>query len=403
MPCFKGLAVSIHTPDGPLAEHSIQKHSRAGRITSYIAVPPPIVPKGSTTGKAEQSAFAVSVTLLVPGQDVPYSAPKPTPENPYPQGRKVGPSPGGAPQPNGPSYTPLTIPYIPRTHSDNETLAAYIYFDGRPKEEVATLLRRGEETWVNSRWVSLPGGGLAERDFLFREVGLERFLNGLDLDIKPGTKSEPDVTHKKKLVNRKNKNKVKSEDDSESDAERKPMPRPSRMSRDEVLRYGEDSLTPIDAVSADRSILDSDTSSDDDEESERQAAGQIKIALFRVLASGDVKKGEYEAKFDAQEEVPGDDGAPDDLDHTTSLADPKALDPKSISTQTVTGLDGPDHPYAIFTFLYRGESKSFFISEWLKKRKRLTFQNNYARWASSSHQTRRRTLRARGSRATFPT
>lgn len=70
------------------------------------------------------------------------------------------------------------------THSENETIAAYIYFDGRAKEEVATLLRPGEETWVNSRWVQVPeseGGGLAEREFLFREVGLERWLNGLDL------------------------------------------------------------------------------------------------------------------------------------------------------------------------------------------------------------------------------
>ena len=28
------------------------------------------------------------------------------------------------------------------------------------------------------------GGGLAEREFLFREVGLERWLNGLDLEGK---------------------------------------------------------------------------------------------------------------------------------------------------------------------------------------------------------------------------
>ena len=38
---------------------------------------------------------------------------------------------------------------------------------------------------MNSRWVQVSeseGGGLAEREFLFREVGLERWLNGLDLD-----------------------------------------------------------------------------------------------------------------------------------------------------------------------------------------------------------------------------
>jgi hypothetical protein len=33
------------------------------------------------------------------------------------------------------------------------------------------------------------------------------------------------------------------------------------------------------------------------------------------------------------------------------------LDPKTISTQTVTGIDGPDKPYAVFTFFYRGERK----------------------------------------------
>ena len=49
------------------------------------------------------------------------------------------------------------------------------------------MLRKGEETWVNSRWVGMPeseGGGLAEREFLFKEVGLERWLNGLDLEGK---------------------------------------------------------------------------------------------------------------------------------------------------------------------------------------------------------------------------
>ncbi|KAG7111506.1 hypothetical protein HYQ44_009701, partial [Verticillium longisporum] len=38
-----------------------------------------------------------------------------------------------------------------------------------------------------------------------------------------------------------------------------------------------------------------------------------------------------------------------------NFAKPKTLDPKTISTQTVTGIDGPDKPYASFTFFYRGE------------------------------------------------
>src|SRR5690242_9395215 len=181
MPCFLGLAVSIHTPNGPLSEHSIQKQSKFHRITSYIPVPPAKVPPGAT--KPEQSTFAISITLLTPGLHVPYSAPKPTDEEPNPKPKVVGGLPGFTGERG--KYGAAIAPYKPLTTSPNETIAAYIYFDGRAKEEVATLLRRGEETWVNSRWVSVPeseGGGLAEREFLFREVGLERWLNGLDLE-----------------------------------------------------------------------------------------------------------------------------------------------------------------------------------------------------------------------------
>ena len=184
MPCFKGLAVSIHTPDGPISEYSIQRQSRASRIASFIPVPPAKLP-ASNAGKPEQSTFAISITLLNSGQDVPYSAPKPTLENMSPKSKVVGGLPGQTSERG--QYSNMVAPYQPLTNSPNETIAAYIYFDGRQKEEVATLLRRGEETWVNSRWVSVPeseGGGLAEREFLFREVGLERWLNGLDLEGK---------------------------------------------------------------------------------------------------------------------------------------------------------------------------------------------------------------------------
>src|SRR5271154_1197090 len=183
MPCFKGLAVSIHTPSGPLPEYAIQKSSRVSRISSYIPVPPARIPSDSTSDRPEQSTFAISITLLTPGQDVPYSTPKATPKDLYPRPKTVGALPGYTGDRG--SYSGAIGPYIPLTTSPNETIAAYIYFDGRAKEEVATLLRRGEETWVNSRWVSVPdseGGGLAEREFLFREVGLERWLNGLDLE-----------------------------------------------------------------------------------------------------------------------------------------------------------------------------------------------------------------------------
>ena len=122
--------------------------------------------------------------------------------------------------------------------------------------------------------------------------------------------------------------------------------------------------------------LDAAFSSEEDSDEEEplpEAAGQIKVALFRVLASGEIKRGEYSPQFDAHD----DDGASDaagrkfdngtggraadeaEIDHTTSFADPKTLDPKLISTQTVTGIDGPEKPYAVFTFLYRGERELF--------------------------------------------
>jgi hypothetical protein len=108
-------------------------------------------------------------------------------------------------------------------------------------------------------------------------------------------------------------------------------------------------------------------SSDSDDDAPPEAAGQIKVSMFRVLASGEIKRGEYSPQFDAHdddEEGGNKDGGNEeaDIDHTTSFAKPKTLDPKSISTQTVTGIDGPDKPFAVFTFFYRGESKTTFLS-----------------------------------------
>jgi hypothetical protein len=96
--------------------------------------------------------------------------------------------------------------------------------------------------------------------------------------------------------------------------------------------------------------------------------------MFRVLASGEIKKGEYSPQFDAHdgdEDEANKDGAnlDADVEHTTSFAKPKTLDPKTISTQTVTTIDGPDKPFATFTFFYRGESKSLvclFVCSFVK-------------------------------------
>ncbi|KAI9678915.1 MAG: hypothetical protein M1829_001900 [Trizodia sp. TS-e1964] len=350
MPCFKGLAVSIHAADGPLEEYSIQRQSKHGRITSYIAVPPAKVPENSRTNKPEQSTFAISITLLTPGLNVPYSTPPSTEDDPFPSPKTVGSLPSYS-NDKGKNAN-FVGPYVPMTSSPNETVAAYIYFDGRQKEEVATLLRRSEETWVNSRWVAVPeseGGGLAEREFLFREVGLERYLNGLDLDGKDAAKAE----------RRRQRDERRRRRRKEADV---------GMDMDEI--DSKDSKSP--KVKRE-DHKDAELSSDSDSDIEPpvpEAAGQIKVALFRVLASGEVKRGEYSPQFDAHDDDEDLEcgGRPTngtgankgeipvaDIDHTTSFAKPKTLDPKSISTQTVTGIDGPDKPYAVFTFLYRGE------------------------------------------------
>ncbi|KAI9805598.1 MAG: hypothetical protein M1825_000849 [Sarcosagium campestre] len=362
MPCFKGLAVSIHTPDGPLEEYSIQRQARFSRITSYIPVPPAKVPEKALSNRPEQSTFAISITLLVPGQAVPYSAPKPTESDRFPRPKTVSSDPGYSQE----DRRQAVHPYVSLTSSPNETVAAYIYFDGRGKEEVATLLRRGEETWVNSRWVSVPeseGGGLAEREFLFREVGLERWLNGLDLE---GKDTAAKIERRKQRMEKKRRQKedagrlaVKSDEMEVEDGGIK-------IKREDLSEEtGGASPDPPSPASATFSPF-SDSESDSEDDPVPETTGQIKVALFRVLASGEVKRGEYSPQFGAHDDDDeardgettkknGDAGDAAEIDHTTSFAKPKTLDPSSISTQTVTGIDGPDRPYAVFTFLYRGE------------------------------------------------
>lgn len=330
-------------------------HPWQNRISTFIPVPPAKVPEGSTTGKLEQSTFAISITLLTPGLNVPYSTPKPTTEDPYPKPRVVGGLPGYAGERG--KYSSTVPPYIPRTTNPNETIAAYIYFDGRAKEEVATLLRRGEETWVNSRWVSVPeseGGGLAEREFLFREVGLERWLNGLDLQGSNKDKAEKLERRQRRLEKKRQKKKDELADSDDEDSKE-----PKRLDRNGVLRYGGDGGAPVEDIPTQDNLFSSDSDSED-EPPQAEAAGQIKVALFRVLASGEIKRGEYSPQFDAHDDDEMENGGGDgdgDVDHTTSFAKPKTLDPKTISTQTVTGLDPPESPYAVFTFFYRGEKQ----------------------------------------------
>lgn len=348
MPCFKGIAVSIHANSAPLPEYGMQKQSRLSRISTYIPVPQPEL---SEANKPEPAKFAISITLLTAGLPIPYSTPKPSDDNPYPKPHFVGGLQPGSFGERG-KFAGVVNPYIPITSSENETIAAYIYFDGRAKEEVATLLRPGEETWVNSRWVQVPdseGGGLAEREFLFREVGLERWLNGLDLQGHDA--AEKLERRRQKFEKRRRRQHATLEGNASTDVDK---------GRRDTLRYGADDTSPIEAVYDESDSL----SSDDDDPPE--ATGQIKVAMFRVLASGEIKKGEYSPQFDAHDGDEDDasgsksNGNLDaDVEHTTSFAKPKTLDPKTISTQTVTGIDGPDKPYATFTFFYRGDSEFF--------------------------------------------
>ncbi|KAI0183499.1 hypothetical protein EV127DRAFT_457500 [Xylaria flabelliformis] len=348
MPCFKGIAVSIHANSAPISEYGMQKQSRLSRISTYIPVPQPKLNR--ETSKHEPAKFAISITLLTPGHPVPYTCPAVTPENPNPKPLYVGPLPSTISDASKHASTVVT-PYIPTTHSENETIAAYIYFDGRAKEEVATLLRPGEETWVNSRWVQVPeseGGGLAEREFLFREVGLERWLNGLDLQGHDAAEKVEKRRQKFERRHRRQRSSVQAGDDTDK----------SRSTGD-TLTYRSDDDVPLNFV--DDSLSDD---ADDDDDEPPEATGQIKVAMFRVIASGEIKKGEYSPQFDAHDDddnsdegnKDGSNGAIDaDVEHTTSFAKPKTLDPKTISTQTVTGIDGPDKPYAVFTFFYRGK------------------------------------------------
>lgn len=374
MPCFKGIAVSIHANGAPLAEYGIQKQSRVSRINTYIPVPQPQL--NADSNKPEPAKFAISITLLTPGLAIPYSTPRTTEANPQPKPQYVGTLPSSTGERG--KYHGVVNPYIPMTNNDNETIAAYIYFDGRGKEEVATLLRPGEETWVNSRWVQVPdseGGGLAEREFLFREVGLERWLNGLDLQGDDA--AEKLERRRQKFERRRRRQQSLTEGGAGMDTDK------AGGSRD-TLRYGTDDGSPVEAV------FDEDDSVSESDDEPPEATGQIKVAMFRVIASGEIKKGEYSPQFDAHDDDDESEGGnrnngnaiDADVEHTTSFAKPKTLDPKTISTQTVTGIDGPEKPYATFTFFYRGERKSPHVIPCLETVLTVRFvQVNSRRWA----------------------
>ncbi|KAG0638545.1 hypothetical protein HOY80DRAFT_1010051 [Tuber brumale] len=272
MPTFKHVTLNIHTPQeppvstesfswantahAPLPEYGNHRLRNTDKITSYIP---------STTN----SPFAISITIL--------------------------------------------DSYQPKNEGDErESLAAYVYFDGRQKEETATLLRRGVETWISSRWVEVKEGELAEREFVFKEVGLESFLSGLDL-----SKSERESNAKngtRKGVNRRHsmpaKMKAKTDDDDEEDAD----------------------------------------------VGKKESVGQIRVDLFRVRCEGPVRRGVWGGMFkDSRGDEDDEFGGGVDVSHTAGLSDPKPLDRETVSTQSVSHLDPEGVVYASFVFFYRGE------------------------------------------------
>jgi len=233
MPTFKHVTLNIHTPQeppvstenfswantahSPLPEYGNHRLRNTDKITSYIP---------STTN----SPFAISITIL--------------------------------------------DSYQPKNEGDErESLAAYVYFDGRQKEETATLLRRGVETWISSRWVEVKEGELAEREFVFKEVGLESFLSGLDLSKSDRENNAKNGT--RKGVNRRHsmpaKMKANADDDDEEDAD----------------------------------------------VGKKESVGQIRVDLFRVRCEGPVRRGVWGGMFkDSRGDEDDEFGGGVDVSHT---------------------------------------------------------------------------------------
>lgn len=269
MPTFKGVTVEIHCPKDPptdvenfnwahvqhgaVSEHGTHKLRHTPKITSYIPA-------------VTNCPFAVSITILD-------------------------------------SYEPKV------KGDDRESLAAYVYFDGKSKEETATLLRRGVETWISSRWIEVAEGQLAEREFVFREVGLENFFNTLDIS------------------------KEKLDSDTATLNHRHSVPASAAGSMEDEAEPKAQKL--------------------------KESAGQIRVDLFRVRCEGPVRRGVWGDMFKEHlangGNPEGNIGGSVDVSHTAGFSDPKPLDKETVSTQSVSHLDADGVVFASFVFLYRSE------------------------------------------------
>ncbi|KAK3175519.1 hypothetical protein Dsin_032800 [Dipteronia sinensis] len=168
----------------------------------------------------------------------------------------------------------------------------------------------------------LDQGGGWLNESLVREVGLERWLNGLDLEGKDAAATIE--KRRQKLEKRRRKRK---EETVGSDDEANGRSKDSR--RKSTLRYGPNG--EVQDLSDDDGSVTGSSDSDDDDDPMPEAAGQIKVALFRVLASGEIKRGEYSPQFDAHDDDDEGDG------------------------RNGHSGNGENKTYAVFTFLYRGQ------------------------------------------------
>ncbi|KAF3917362.1 hypothetical protein ABW21_db0202564 [Orbilia brochopaga] len=329
MPNHKGVTITVHTPNGPLPEY--KSHTRKSVTTAYIAVPSgdspaptkrppgPIAPKNTFPPSAPSNSFAISISI------------------------------------SADDYKPLT-------DNPQEHLAAYLFLDGK-EEEAAAMLTRRRDTWISSRWCAMEDGSIGEKAFMWREVGLETFLGGLDLSreekeaIRTNSENSSPRPHRsgRRGLHRRNTTTGLSARNSSSRS-------PKSTNRRQHSEDGEVEMEDTPPRSA------SPSDNDDDEDTAPPAqitntVGQIKLKLYRVLADGAPKYGVFEPKKDEEDGIMNDDdiiaepssAAKAEVSHTTGFAPAQKVDKDLIWSQTVTCLDPLSSPWATFIIFYRGD------------------------------------------------
>ncbi|KAK6537652.1 hypothetical protein TWF694_011826 [Orbilia ellipsospora] len=329
MPTHKGVTITVHTPNGPLPEY--KSHTRRSITTAYIAVPSgdgpapskrppgPVAPKNTFPPSAPPNSFAISISI------------------------------------SSEDYKPLT-------DNPQEHLAAYLFLDGK-EEEAAAMLTRRRDTWISSRWCAMEDGSIGEKAFMWREVGLETFLGGLDLsreEKEAAFRSNSGENSPKpgKSTRRSGRRNTTAGTSTRTSQSRSPKSSNRRQPSDDGEIEMED--TPP------RSASPSDNDDDEDTAPPAQitnTVGQIKLKLYRVLADGAPKYGVFEPKKDEEDGMVHEDdaiaepfsAAKAEVSHTTGFAPAQKVDKDLIWSQTVTCLDPLSSPWATFIIFYRGD------------------------------------------------